>query len=96
MRVKKDVKGRLEKNLADIPSNDTIIWCSHSRTHPAVRILSHSILVFRIDQHGVCLFVNDRKQMKEVKTNRIGKSLDYPSEIFRDLKYGNFTVKRGI
>lgn len=38
------LKGRGYMELADLPPHDTIIWPSHTKTHPAVRRLRHSLI----------------------------------------------------
>lgn len=44
-------------DLADILPNDTIIWLSHTKTHPAVRFFSPSLILGIVkQQYSVSLF----------------------------------------
>lgn len=63
-------------DLADIPPNDTIIWPSHTKTHPAVRLFIHSVILWccKTAIWYQPFSTNDRKQLREVET-AIGRKL---------------------
>lgn len=71
-------------DLADIPNNDTIIWLSHTKAHPAVRFFSHSLThsLVLYNSNIASVFFNQWQKTAEGSGNcdeeEIVKSLEYP------------------